>query len=264
MSASSDTGISVCLLASGSRGNAICLQAGKSRILLDAGLSAREIDRRLRMIGLSGEDLDALMVSHEHSDHCTGLGPMSRRFSLPVHMNEGTRKALTRIGKIDEIHEFETGEAYTFRDMCVHTVPLTHDAADPVGFVFETNVGNVGVLTDCGISTRLIRERFKRCRILVIESNHDLDMLRDGPYPPHLKQRIRSNHGHLSNNACADLLADLLWDGLEAVFLAHLSETNNDPKLALRGTQAVLQRQNLCNPKVVVGTQSAPSVCISV
>jgi len=255
--------IRVCLLASGSKGNAIYLQTGETRILLDAGLSAREIERRLQLLGTSAEDLDALMVSHEHSDHSTGLGPMARRYSLPVHINDGTRRALPKLGKIDEIHEFETGESYTFRDIRVHTVPLTHDAADPVGYLFETSGGKVGVLTDCGIATRLVRERFKECRVLVIESNHDIEMLRDGPYPPHLKQRIRSNHGHLSNDDCAELLGELLWDGLDAVFLAHLSETNNDPDLALGQTLSVLHSQNLCCPQVVIGSQAAPSVCVA-
>jgi len=253
----------VCLIASGSKGNAVYLQSGESRILVDAGFAARELSRRLELIGVEAQSLDAVFVSHEHGDHCRGLGPLARRYQLPVYMNSETFQALPSLGRVAALHHFDTGTAFTCRDLHVETIPLTHDAARPVAYVVETHEGRIGIATDLGIATRLVRERLKGCRILILEANHDETMLRDGPYPWPLKHRIRGNHGHLSNGDCADLLADLLWDGLETVFLAHMSETNNRAELALGCVQRVLERQNLCQPQIVVGRQSEPSICVS-
>ncbi|MBE0597242.1 MAG: MBL fold metallo-hydrolase [Desulfuromonadales bacterium] len=254
----------VCLLASGSKGNAIYIESRESRILIDAGLSAREMGARLQGLGVAGEDLDALFISHEHTDHCRGLGPICRRFRLPVFVHPQTWQALRDPGKIDCLQEFDTGSAIEFRDLRIETIPLTHDAAAPVGFVIETAEGKIGIATDLGIATRLVTQRLQGCRVLVLEANHDEAMLRDGPYPWPLKQRIRGNHGHLSNVASARLLDDLLWDGLEGVFLAHLSEVNNLPALAVEQARAVLGQQNRCQPQLIVGTQAHPSLCFTV
>ena len=251
----------VCLLASGSKGNAIYIESCGSRLLIDAGLSATEVGVRLASIGVAGDDLDALLVTHEHTDHCLGVGPMARRHRLPVYMHPETRQALPRLGKITTLVEFEAGDRFTVGEMAVEPFPITHDAAAPVGYLIDTPEGRIGVATDLGIATRLVADRLQRCRVLVLESNHDEDLLRDGPYPWHLKQRIRSNHGHLSNRASAELLDGLLWDGLDAVFLAHLSETNNDPVLAESCSRAVLDSQNRCRPLLIVGTQAQASTC---
>lgn len=254
----------VCLIASGSKGNAVYLQSGESRILIDAGFAARELSRRLSLIGIEADALNAVFVSHEHGDHCRGLGPLARRYQLPVYMNPETFKALPALGRVADLQHFDTGTPFTCRDMHVETIPLTHDAARPVAYVIETREGRIGVATDLGIATRLVRERLKNCRVLILEANHDEILLRDGPYPWPLKQRIRGNHGHLSNSACADLLADLLWEGLDTVFLAHMSETNNRPELATSCVQRVLDAQDLCRPRLVVGRQFEPSLCVSV
>lgn len=253
----------VCLIASGSKGNAIYLESRESRVLIDAGLSATELSQRLRRMGVEPETLDAILVSHEHGDHMRGVGPLSRRYRLPVHINPETRQAFPALGTISTIEEFDAGASFCCRDLWVETIPLTHDAAQPVGYVIETREGKVGIATDLGIGTRLVRERLKGCRVLVLEANHDEILLRDGPYPWPLKQRIRGNHGHLSNGACAELLADLLWDGLEVVFLAHLSETNNRAELALSEVQRVLDGQNFCHPQLIVGRQDVPSLCVA-
>ncbi len=253
----------VCLLASGSKGNAVYIESRQSRILIDAGLSARELNSRLQGIGVAGEDLDALLISHEHSDHCRGLGPMARRYHLPVYLHPETRRALPNPGRLDDIREFDAGETFEFRDLRVSAFPITHDAAAPVGYVIETDEGKIGIATDLGIATRLVVQRLQDCRVLVLESNHDEEMLRDGPYPWPLKQRIRSQHGHLSNTASVRLLADLLGCGLEAVFLAHLSEVNNLPDLAEAGARALLDGQNLCQPQLIVGCQHRASVCFA-
>ncbi|WP_432822112.1 MBL fold metallo-hydrolase [Trichloromonas sp.] len=251
----------ICLLASGSRGNALYIESAESRILIDAGLSARELTRRLEGIGVRGEDLDALLVTHEHTDHCQGLGPMSRRFDLPVYLHHETRSALPRLGRISELNEFASGDVFDIKDLRITSFPITHDAIAPVGYTVETAAGKIGVATDLGIATRLVCERLKGCRVLVLESNHDEDMLRDGPYPWPLKQRIRSNHGHLSNPASAELLGGLVSDKLDAVFLAHLSEENNRPELALQAARCVLDRQNACSPQLLVGRQDQATVC---
>lgn len=251
----------VCLLASGSKGNAVYVESRETRLLIDAGLSARELKFRLSLIGVTGESLNGLLVTHEHSDHCRGLGPLARSCRLPVFVQTETRQALPVPGRLDELREFDGDGVFSWRDLQIDPFPLTHDAVAPVGYTIETDEGKIGIATDLGIATRLVAERLKGCRVLILESNHDEEMLRDGPYPWHLKQRIRSNHGHLSNAASAQLLQSLLWEGLEAVFLAHLSETNNCPGLAESCAKAVLDRQNICRPQLVVGCQAQPSAC---
>ena len=253
----------ICLLASGSKGNAIYIESRECRMLIDAGFSAKELSRRLEGIGVAADSLHALFATHEHSDHSHGLGPMARRYALDVFIKPETIAALPRLGAIEKLREFETGTSFCCRDVQVEAFPLTHDAASPVGFVIETGEGRVGVATDLGIATRLVQQRLKGCRVLILETNHDEEMLRDGPYPWHLKQRIRSNHGHLSNRAGAALLDELRWEGLEAVFLAHLSETNNNPQLAEAAVGEVLDRQNLCGPQLITGCQGQASVCFN-
>ena len=139
--------------------------------------------------------------------------------------------------------------------MLIDPFPITHDASDPVGFVIDCKDGRIGIATDLGIATRLVKDKLQGSRLLVLESNHDEEMLLNGPYPWHLKQRIKSRHGHLSNNDSAELLDELLHPGLEGIFLAHLSETNNDPAVALRVTASLINSQNCCEPRLVVGEQ---------
>lgn len=253
----------ICLLASGSKGNAIYLETRDTRLLIDAGLSARELERRMAAIGADPGALNALLVSHEHSDHCRGIGPMARRWSLPVYLHHATHDALTGAGRLDRISLFDSGEPISLRDLQIEAVPLTHDAAAPVGFIVHTQAGRLGIATDLGLGTRLVADRYQGCRALILEANHDEEMLRDGPYPWHLKQRIRSRHGHLSNRESAELLKQLLWDGLEAVFLAHLSETNNRPQLAKACAEQVLAGQTACNPHLIMGCQERPSACFN-
>ena len=255
----------ICLLASGSKGNALYIESGETRLLLDAGLSLRGLKERLATIRVDAAELDAILISHEHSDHCRGLGPITRGLKLPVCIDPASLRALgNNPGKLPEVREFSAGDVISFRDLSIETIPLTHDAAATVGFVIESHEGRIGVATDLGIATRLVVQRMQRCRALVLEFNHDEILLRDGPYPWPLKQRIRSQHGHLSNEAGADLLDALLWDGLEAVFLGHLSETNNTPQHALQAARRVVDRQSCCAPELILGQQEMPTICFSV
>ena len=254
----------ICLLASGSKGNALFIETGESRVLLDAGLSLRGLKERLAAIQVDATQLDVILVSHEHSDHCRGLGPIARGLKLPVCIDPASLTALgNKLGPLPSVREFAAGDVIDFRDLRIETIPLTHDAAATAGFVIESREGRIGVATDLGIATRLVVQRLQRCRALVIEFNHDETLLRDGPYPWHLKQRIRSQHGHLSNTAGAELLDALLWEGLEAVFLGHLSETNNTPQHALHAARTTVDRQSCCAPALILGRQEIATTCIS-
>lgn len=252
----------ICLLASGSRGNAVYIESGSTRLLVDAGLSARAVTSRLEAIGVEAESLDAVFVTHEHRDHCQGLGPLARRFSLPVYIHPETLKALGDIGRLPEVREFDTSEPVVLNGLAIEAFPITHDATHTVGFTFAGEEGKIGFATDLGMVTRLVRQRLSECRVLILESNHDEQMLMKGPYPWPLKQRVRSNHGHLSNRDAAQLLQELLWHGLEGVFLAHLSETNNQPQLAFRHAQQILAAQTSCDPRLHVGSQEQVSACL--
>lgn len=248
-----------CLLASGSKGNSLFIETGETKLLLDAGLSAVEILRRLDAIGVEGSEIDAIMISHEHHDHVRGAGALARKLKIPVILSYPTHKEASRhFAKVQTV-EFESGYSFCFRDLAIDPFPITHDACDPVGFIIESSEGVMGVATDLGIATRLVVDKLQNCRIIIVESNHDEEMLMNGPYPWHLKQRIRSRHGHLSNNDSAALLEEILHPNLEGVFLAHLSETNNDPTLAHNAATAMLACQNTCSPRLIVGAQDQVS-----
>jgi len=250
--------MNVCLLASGSKGNALLVCSERSRLLIDAGLSARELCRRLALVGVAPESLDAVLVSHEHVDHVRGLGVLSRRCRVPVYVHHAAAAVLSVQQMPSCLREFDTGAELAIGDFGIRAFPVTHDAAAPVGFTISGPSGKLGIATDLGIATRLVVEALCGCRYLILEANHDEAMLRDGPYPWPLKQRIKGSHGHLSNRASASLLEQLCWEGLEAVFLAHLSETNNHPDLAAASAREVLGRQNRCRPQLLLGHQDRP------
>lgn len=234
-------GLTVCALASGSRGNAIYIADDTTAILIDAGLSGVEIQRRMAHHGLVPGDLNAIVVSHEHNDHIQGVGVLARRFHLPVFMTHQTHGAArAQLGKIDDFRPMACGRSFAVGTLTLHPFSIPHDAVDPCGFTIARNGIKVGVATDLGISTGMVREHLGGCRGLVLEANHDPDMLLNGPYPWPLKQRIRSRTGHLSNPDTRDLLQALVHDGLQQVVLAHLSESNNTPELAEKTVAPVL------------------------
>lgn len=250
--------MNVSLLASGSKGNSLLISSGGTHLLIDAGLSAREICRRLAVLGVAPEDLDAIVVTHEHVDHVRGIGLLSRRYRLPVHLHHAAAAVLADAQQPAMLVEFDCGAELAIGDLAVKAFPVTHDAEAPVGFTVTGSFGKIGIVTDLGIATRLVAEELGRCRCLVLEANHDETMLFEGPYPWPLKQRIRGSHGHLSNRDSAGLLEKLCWDGLETVFLAHLSDTNNHPDLAEACAREVIGRQTCCRPELLVGRQDRP------
>ncbi|MDY0291525.1 MAG: MBL fold metallo-hydrolase [Desulfuromonadaceae bacterium] len=252
----------ICQLASGSKGNAIYVESESTKVLIDAGLSARELTRRLEGIGVAAQDLDAIVVSHEHRDHCLGAGPLCRRYGLPLYCLPQTFEALPSIGVVDYC-ALNAGERLRVGDVAVEAFPVTHDAVAPVGFVLSSGGVRVGIATDLGVVTRLVLERLQRCQVLVLEANHDEHMLHAGPYPWHLKQRVRGQHGHLSNRQAAELLQELLWPELKAVFMAHMSETNNTEELARDSFQRVLSTQGRCSPRLIAGQVAVASESFS-
>ncbi len=238
--AEADYRLSVCMLASGSKGNAIYLSDGRTAILIDAGLSGIEIERRLRSRGLLPQHLQGIVVSHEHADHIHGVGVLSRRFNLPVYISRKTAAAASQLGNPHDIVHFECGSSFCINDLQIHPFSLAHDASDPAGFTIHCNGIKLGIATDLGIATSVVKEHLKGCTALILEANHDPDMLINGPYPWPLKQRIQSRTGHLSNAASQTLLDELIHDHLKHVILAHLSETNNTPQEALHAIESAL------------------------
>ncbi|MBE9504831.1 MAG: MBL fold metallo-hydrolase [Proteobacteria bacterium] len=223
----------LCALASGSRGNSIFIEGGGARILVDAGLAGREISSRLESVGVAPESLDAVLVTHGHRDHTSGVGVMARRYNLPVYTTYGTIKTSQSLwGKIDEVNEIESGKSFSIKDMELYPFPTSHDASESMAFIFRAGDKKGGIATDLGFVTRLVRECLKNCHLLMVESNHEESMLIDGPYPWALKQRVKGRMGHLSNSDCMELIDDVYHDELQHIVLGHLSEVNNDPQLA--------------------------------
>ncbi|MEJ2638853.1 MAG: MBL fold metallo-hydrolase [Desulfosarcinaceae bacterium] len=239
--------LSACVLASGSKGNAIYIEDGETRVLVDAGLSGREIERRMRARRLSPADLDAILVTHEHTDHIQGVGVLARRYDIPVHISGRTAQAGgARLGKIRKLVHFRCGTTFRIGQLKIHPFTTTHDAADSAGFTVASGGCKAGIATDLGIATELVKNHLDGCRLLVLEANHDPQMLIDGPYPWPLKQRIGGRNGHLSNTQCRDLLGELLHADLKQVILAHLSENNNTPAQALNTVSEALKGHAVC------------------
>jgi phosphoribosyl 1,2-cyclic phosphodiesterase len=221
------------VLGSGSRGNSVFIESGKTAILIDAGFSGKVIAARMQSIGRDIADIRALCLTHEHDDHISGVGVLSRRCKIPVYANPGTLAGgEKRLGSLFAAKEFETGDVVEIGDLMIRSFRISHDTADPVGFVVSDGRFSVGYCTDTGKVSHLIARRLLGCNALILEFNHNLDMLKNGPYPLPLQQRVRSSSGHLCNEDAAAFLAELIGKQLHIAVLAHLSETNNTPSLA--------------------------------
>lgn len=224
------------ILGSGSNGNCAYLECGNTRLLIDAGFSARQIRERLAQIGRAPESLTGILLTHEHTDHTNGLGTLCAKLPIPIFCNRLTKEAVemqfeTRF----DFRIFSTGGSFEVGEVGVETFSVPHDAYDPVGFMLRAGEKHVGFLTDLGHATKLVVERVRRSNVLVIETNHDMKLLQDDPRRPwSVKQRIMSRHGHLSNEAAATVLEDLATAELKHVYLGHLSRDCNRPELAHR------------------------------
>jgi phosphoribosyl 1,2-cyclic phosphodiesterase len=309
------------VLASGSKGNCLVVSSSRTRILVDAGLSCRELFKRMRAAEEDPETLDAILITHEHQDHVQGLAVTARKLGIPVYFTEATHRAWMRwmtpqkrttyaewlerrrlaamaveAAELDEqepdldevaageaslveteagkpgsdpcrlpgVEYFQAGNGFAIGDIGVSSFTIPHDAVDPVGFVFKVEGIRVGLATDLGYIPPNVQQRLRGCDVLMIESNHDLEMLRDGPYPWSVKQRVMSRVGHLSNEAAASFL-EKNYDGAATyVVLAHLSDSNNLPELARVAAEwALRERMNLLANKLVLASQHEPiaSIC---
>lgn len=224
-------------IASGSSGNCIYVGNDDTHILIDTGISGKRIEAGLNSIGLSGKDMDAVFVTHEHVDHISGLGVFSRRWNVPIYATAGTIHGIQMtksVGEIDpELFEiFHRGEELQVGTLRVHPIEISHDAAEPTAYHVTDGKKQIAVATDMGCITPEIVEALQGVNALLVEANHDVNMLQVGPYPYYLKQRILGKRGHLSNENCGKLLSQIVHDDLEAILLGHLSKENNLPDLA--------------------------------
>ena len=235
------------------------------RLLIDAGLSARQTRARMAAMGRDPEGLTGILVTHEHSDHIGGLAVLAAKARIPVYCNRLTREAIEAAVKVPlEFRVFATGSRFGVGSVEVDAFPVPHDAMDPVGFVFRTGAGDVGWVTDLGHVTKLVMERLRTAGLVALESNHDLKLLQEDLRRPwSLKQRILSRHGHLSNDSAAEALVELAAGGLRRVVLAHLSQDCNRPELALRAVQEKLHAAGAGHVHVEAAAQDAPMPTIT-
>ena len=244
----------ICVLASGSSGNCIYVGTESTHILIDAGLSGRATRNRLEQIGVQLAAIQAIVLTHEHSDHISGLAVLHSRHGIKLYANAGTIEAVRLGAKMNALawHVFTTGSTFQIGDISLDPFSVSHDAYEPVGFVAASGPVRVGIATDIGVSTHLVRERLKDCRAVIIESNHDEHLLANARRPWSLKQRIAGRQGHFSNQHAAELIAEIAGPGLSQVFLSHLSSDCNRPDLALQATQTALNRQGSARVRVQV------------
>jgi len=228
-------------LGSGSKGNALLVQSGKTRVLIDCGFGLRALSERLARFGVVVDQLDAVLVTHEHSDHIAGVVALQRRTGCPVYLSSGTHAAMLARHRLSgPVHRVEDGGRFEIGDFAVTPYAVPHDAREPLQYILGDGVSRLGVLTDAGCVTPSMSAALDGCAALVLEFNHDLEMLARGPYPAFLKRRIGSLAGHLDNAAAAALLQGLKHDGLQHVLAAHLSDTNNTPAHVRQAVSDVL------------------------
>lgn len=237
-----------CSLYSGSNGNCIYVGTKNTNILIDAGMSGKKIIASLNEIGISPKDISAILVTHEHSDHIHGVGIMSRMFNIPVYANNNTWKAMyNEIGSINDlnIRVIKKDEIFSIGDIEIKAYSIPHDASDPVGYCLWNRGKKVSIATDIGHASQTVMDNIKDSDLLLLEANHDIEMLKVGPYPYILKQRILSDIGHLSNDDAGKTIVKLFDDKYKTVILGHLSEKNNFPELAYATVQSILNENGI-------------------
>jgi len=242
-------------LGSGSQGNCLVVDAGATKLLLDCGLSTRATVARLACLGIAPEAISAVLVTHEHSDHIAGVFKFACRYKIPVYLTRGTQDAApTGKAGLPEFRVIDSDAVFAVGDLAVQPFPVPHDAREPVQYVFSDGAHCLGVLTDCGSITQHIVDMLAACDALVLECNHDPDLLAASAYPAMLKRRIAGNFGHLANDQAALLLRQIRTPGLQHIVAAHLSEHNNRPQLATRALAAAL---NCAETWIGVATQQS-------
>lgn len=227
----------LCSIASGSSGNCIFAGSDTTSLMVDAGISGKRIEEGMNFIGQTTKELDGILITHEHSDHISGLGVISRRYGIPIYATRGTREAILKCKTVGEIPpelfvEIEPDRDFTIGDITVSPVAVSHDAAQPTAYIFRQPGKSMAVMTDLGKYDNYIVEKLQRLDVLLLEANHDVHMLQVGTYPYYLKQRILGDKGHLSNELSGQLLSEVLHDNFKTVVLGHLSKENNYERLA--------------------------------
>ena len=227
----------LCSIASGSSGNCIYVGSEATHLLVDVGISGKRTESGLHELGLTGRDIDGVLITHEHSDHISGLGVLARKYEIPIYATAGTIEAMRydkSLGNLEEglFREVQEDKKLTIKDLTVNPMHISHDAAQPVGYRISYGNKKVAVCTDLGVYNDYTVECLKGMDALLLEANHDVNMLQVGPYPYYLKQRILGDRGHLSNENSGRLLCRILHDNLKTVLLGHLSKENNLPELA--------------------------------
>lgn len=257
--------VKLTILGSGSGGNCAYVETDEARILVDAGFSPRQIRQRLAGIGRAPENLTAILITHEHSDHINGLAGIAQKLNIPVYCNRATKEEMERLLEARfDCRLFNTGASFEIADVLVNTFSLPHDAQDPVGYLLHTAAGNVGFVTDLGHMTKLVIERVRPATVLVLESNHDVKMLQDCVRRPwSLKQRILGRHGHLSNVAAAEAVAQIMSADLRHLYLAHLSRECNRPELARHVMAEQLHHIGAAHVQLRLAAQDVPCATLN-
>ncbi|MDA0578124.1 MAG: MBL fold metallo-hydrolase [Verrucomicrobia bacterium] len=258
--------IKICVVASGSSGNCIYVASAETQLLIDAGLSGRETLRRFKEMGIDLSGIAAICVTHEHADHCAALRVLHQRHGVALYANAGTIEAIERGEAPGTLawQVFTTGAPFLIGDVRVEPFPVPHDAYDPVGFVLSVGDTRVGVVTDMGMATTVVRERLKGCRAVVMEANYDEEMLRNSKRPWSLKQRIMGRQGHMSNAQAGELLAEIAGPDLRHVFLAHISSDCNRPESAAAAVRRALDAAGHAHVEIQLTFADRPSVCADV
>lgn len=233
-----------CSIYSGSSGNCLYVGTEKTKLLVDAGLTGKKVQEGLKEIGIDPTEIKGILITHEHDDHIKAVGILSRRFNIPIYANTNTWNAIYKaIGevKLHNIKVFEGYEGFEIGDIFIKPFKIPHDAVDPVGYSFYHKNKKISIATDIGHSSKEVKENIKDSDFILLESNHDVELLKIGPYPYHLKRRILSDRGHLSNEDAAKTILEILNQRIKKVMLGHLSQTNNYPELALRTVISILE-----------------------
>jgi len=227
-------------LGSGSHGNSTLIDDGETCVLVDLGFTVKEAERRLKRLGKAPADIDAILVTHEHGDHVHGVAPFARKHKRAVYMTPGTYVE-RKMGVVPDMKQINCHKPFLIGTLSIEPVAVPHDAKEPCQYVVSSNGFNVGVLTDLGHITVHVVQQYADCHGLLLECNHDTQMLEQGPYPYPLKQRVGGDHGHLNNNQAAELLQKINLGGLRHLVMSHISEKNNSPELAEKALLGVLE-----------------------
>lgn len=261
----------LCSIASGSSGNCIYIGSEATHLLVDAGISGKRVEEGLKSLQLTGRDVDGILITHEHSDHISGLGVLSRKYEIPIYATKGTIEAILKCKNAPDkelFHEIQADNKFTLKDLTVSPMKISHDASQPVAYRFGYGSSKVAVCTDLGMFNEYTVECLKGMDALLLEANHDINMLQVGPYPYYLKQRILGDRGHLSNENTGRLLNKILCDKTKAIMLGHLSKENNLPELAYETVRMEITMGDCPYKaedfKLMVANRNEPSTIITV